>query len=144
MDRIDLHVEVPALAVEDLTREGVPAESSDAIRSRVRLARECQTRRFSELGIYENAQMSVRHLRRFCPLSSTVRNLLRKAISAFGLSARSYDRILRVARTIADLEGVADLESRHISEAISFRSLDRGVEGGRISNSTLDRAGNTT
>jgi magnesium chelatase family protein len=144
MERIDLHVEVPALPTEDLTHDDHVAESSDSIRTRVAQARVHQARRFENLGIVENGQMSVRHLRRFCRISPSVKALLQKAIQTFGLSARSYDRILRVARTIADLEGAGELESRHAAEAISFRCLDRGGETERFSKRSLDRAGNTT
>lgn len=144
MDRIDLHVEVPALVMDELTSEAISTESSETVRIRVRGARQTQLKRFENQGIFENAQMSIRHLRRFCPVSAPVRQLLKKAIQSFGLSARSYDRILRVARTIADLEGVPDLEIRHVSEAISLRSLDRGSEGERNYKTALDRGGNTT
>ena len=124
MDRIDLHVEVTPVAREELSSESV-AETSAEVRARVVRAREIQTRRFQGLGIYTNTMMSSAMIRKFCPLSDVARRLLDTAMERLQLSARAYDRIIKVARTIADLAGVEDIEPQHISEAIGYRSLDR-------------------
>lgn len=125
MDRIDLHVDVPALQVDELMDPHRPGEPSAAIRQRVQLARRRQADRLSELGLFENAQMNTRQIQKFCPIGPEGKQILRKAIHAFGLSARAYDRILRVGRTIADLEGSEGVQPAHLAEAISFRFLDR-------------------
>jgi magnesium chelatase family protein len=124
MDRIDLHVEVTPVGREEMSSDEV-AESSASIRERVMRAREVQAKRFQGLGIYTNTMMSSSMLRKFCPLSPDARRLLDAAMERLQLSARAYDRIIKVARTIADLEGVADIQPLHISEAIGYRSLDR-------------------
>ena len=123
LDRIDLIVEAPALEFEELRRRS-PAESSAAIKARVDAARQRQRERFAEDGILANARMESRQLRRFCALSAEGEQLMRDAFDSLGLSARSYDRILRVARTIADLEGAADIGTEHIAEAIQYRSFE--------------------
>ena len=128
MDRIDLHVEITPVSREELA-SAEPAESSAAVRERVMRAREHQAERFSGTGIYTNTMMSSAMLRTFCPLSPDVRRLLDGAMERLQLSARAYDRIIKVARTIADLEGKADIEPLHISEAITYRSLDRDSWG---------------
>jgi magnesium chelatase family protein len=125
LDRIDIHLEVPAVAYRDLTAKE-PAETSTGIRARVERAREVQRERFRNLpGVYANAHMSARDLRRYCRLSEPVEALLRVAITRLGLSARAYHRILKIARTIADLTGAAELAPAHVSEAIQYRTLDR-------------------
>lgn len=124
MDRIDLHVEVTPVSREEMSSDEV-AESSAVVRERVMRAREVQAKRFQGLGIYTNTMMSSAMLRKFCPLSATARRLLDAAMDRLQLSARAYDRIIKVARTIADLEGEADIQPQHISEAIGYRSLDR-------------------
>lgn len=125
LDRIDLHVEVPALTDDELlTRR--PGESSAAIRERVLAARRIQTERFGAGGpIRCNAMMEPAHLAKCCVLDSSLETLLRHAILEFGLSARAYDRILRVARTIADLAGSESIRRDHLFEAIGYRSFDR-------------------
>jgi magnesium chelatase family protein len=125
LDRIDIHLEVPAVPYRDLAT--APAEeSSAAIRARVERAREIQRRRFSDRrGVYANARMAARDLRRHCHLSGPVEALLRAAVTRLGLSARAYHRVLKIARTIADLGGSDDLTPSHVSEAIQYRSLDR-------------------
>ena len=128
MDRIDLHVEITPVSREELA-SAEPAESSAAVRERVMRARERQAERFRGTGIYTNTMMSSAMLRTFCPLSPDVRRLLDGAMKRLQLSARAYDRIIKVARTIADLEGKADIEPLHISEAITYRSLDRDSWG---------------
>ena len=125
LDRIDIHIEVNPVPFEKLSEEQL-AEPSKLIRKRVTKAREKQSERFLELeNVHYNAQMSVKQIRKFCKLSEESKNLLKNAMERLNLSARAYDRILKVSRTIADLEGVVDISSAHISEAIQYRSLDR-------------------
>jgi magnesium chelatase family protein len=125
LDRIDIHLEVPSVPYPDLVGERAE-ESSAAVRARVERAREIQRSRFSgERGIYANAHMTARHLRRHCALSSSVESLLRQAVHRLGLSARAYHRVLKIARTIADLDGAQALDTDHVSEAVQYRSLDR-------------------
>ena len=124
MDRIDLHVEIVPVLREELSSKE-EGERSAVVRERVMRARAIQAERFRGTGIYTNTMMSSSMLRRFCPLSEPVRRLLDAAMERLQLSARAYDRIIKVARTIADLAGAADIEPSHISEAITYRSLDR-------------------
>ena len=124
LDRIDIHIDVPAVKYRELRSEQ-SAESSEAIRARAERARDLQLERFRKDGIYANAQMSTRLIRRHCPLDEASEKLLEAAITRMGLSARAHDRILKVARTIADLEGSSAIQSRHIGEAVQYRSLDR-------------------
>ncbi len=125
LDRIDIHIEVTPVPFEKLsdTRKG---ESSSAIRERVIKARKIQEKRFSSFKkIHYNAQMGVKQIRSFCKLDTESNELLKSAMERLNLSARAYDRILKVSRTIADLEGSESITSNHISEAIQYRSLDR-------------------
>ncbi|MBQ5831648.1 MAG: YifB family Mg chelatase-like AAA ATPase [Alistipes sp.] len=124
MDRIDLHVEIVPVSREELSSKE-EGERSAVVRERVMRARAIQAERFRGTGIYTNTMMSSSMLRRFCPLSEPVRRLLDAAMERLQLSARAYDRIIKVARTIADLAGAAEIEPSHISEAITYRSLDR-------------------
>ena len=124
MDRIDLHVEVTPVEREEMASTTL-AESSASIRQRVMAARKVQSERFVGTGIHTNTMMSSAMLRKFCPLTAESRMLLDRAMERLQLSARAYDRIIKVARTIADLEGAADIAPTHISEAITYRSLDR-------------------
>ncbi len=124
LDRIDIHVEVPAVAYKDLMEES-SAESSADIRKRVTAARAIQSERFARTKIYCNAQMSNRHIKKHCKINEASCNLLEAAIDKLGLSARAYNRILKIARTIADLEGEPDIKVDHISEAVQYRNLDR-------------------
>lgn len=125
LDRIDIHIEVPAVKFKELTGEAM-GETSERIRERVKQAREVQTQRFrGRKGIYCNAHMGSKDIRRYCAIDSGGTALLSTAISRLGLSARAYDRILKVARTIADLDGRTAIRPAHLSEAIQYRSLDR-------------------
>jgi magnesium chelatase family protein len=137
LDRIDIHIEVPALQYKELRGAG-GAEGSAEIRARVLQARERQHARFAQAGdrtkgsakaasrqIYANAQMGTQQIRQHCELSSDAERLLERAMQQQGLSARTHDRILKVARTIADLEGAADISVKQIAEAIQYRTLDR-------------------
>ena len=124
LDRIDIHIDVPAVKYRELRAEQ-SAESSAAIRARAERARAAQLERFGNDGIYANAQMSTRLIRRHCPIDEASEKLLETAITRMGLSARAHDRILKVARTVADLEGSPAISSRHIGEAVQYRSLDR-------------------
>lgn len=124
LDRIDIHLDVPALKTEDLLN-APSGESSETIRSRVMAARQRQLERFRGEKIYANAQMSHRHIRKFCGLDKTSQKLLREAVDGLGLSARAHDKILRLARTIADIDGKENILPEHLAEAIGYRTLDR-------------------
>ena len=125
LDRIDIHIEVTPVPFEKLS-EKRKGESSVAIRKRVTAARELQTQRFKGFkNVHYNAQMNVKHIREFCKLSADSLSLLKTAMEKLNLSARAYDRILKVSRTIADLDASEDITPSHISEAIQYRSLDR-------------------
>lgn len=128
LDRIDLHLEVPSLGVEEVIADRWE-ESSEAIRERVVKAREIQRVRFREhAGVHCNAHMNTREIRQYCVLSGSCRALLKNAIESLGLSARAFDRILKVARTAADLDGSDAMLERHIAEAIHYRSMDRRMD----------------
>jgi magnesium chelatase family protein len=127
LDRIDIHIDVPAVKYREL-RSGEATESSAEIRARVERAREIQQERFSGATgqvIFANAQMTPRLIRKHCRLDAACEQLLETAMNRMGLSARAHDRILKVARTIADLEGAPELAPKHIAEGIQYRSLDR-------------------
>src|SRR6185503_18511373 len=124
MDRIDIQVDVPAVPYKDLAG-GRSAESSEIIRHRVIAARNTQLRRFFDEHVYCNAQMGPRLIRKYCVLSADCEKIMENAVTKLGFSARGYDRILKVARTVADLEGAEDLEPKHLSEAVQYRTLDR-------------------
>ncbi len=126
LDRIDIHVEAPALSIDELRQEA-PAESSAAIRERVRAARKVQAARLDDEGVACNARMGHRHIRKHCALDKSLGDLLQQAMEQLNLSARAYDRILKVARTIADLAGSERIEAPHLLEAIQYRSLDRAL-----------------
>jgi magnesium chelatase family protein len=124
LDRIDIHIEVQKVEFEQLT-EKRKGEKSEDIRKRVLIAREIQMERYKDLKISYNAQIGPREIEKFCELDATSFNLIKLAMEKLNLSARAYDRILKVARTIADLEESENILSQHISEAIQYRSLDR-------------------
>jgi magnesium chelatase family protein len=126
LDRIDIHIEVPAVRYRDLTAR-MTSESSQAIKNRIDSARAIQRSRLNEDGTLCNAGMTSAHIKKFCPLDEESHCLLEMAVDTLGLSARAFTRILKVARTIADLDDEPDIQSHHISEAIQYRSLDRQV-----------------
>ncbi|MBQ8751533.1 MAG: YifB family Mg chelatase-like AAA ATPase [Clostridia bacterium] len=124
LDRIDLHIEVPPVEFAQLSSKA-PAESSAAIRKRVNAARALQLARFSDSGILSNAHIPAGQLKTWCPLTDGATALLKNAFEHMGLSARAYDRLLKVARTIADLDGAEVIDAAHVAEAVQYRSLDR-------------------
>lgn len=126
MDRIDIHIDVPAVKFNELRGKGVqPGEPSQAVRERVIYARETQVKRLNGDGVFSNSAMSPAQIRKHCALDTDSEALLEKAMVRQGLSARAHDRILKVARTIADLGASENITAAHISEAINYRSLDR-------------------
>ena len=126
MDRIDIHIDVPAVKFNELRGKGTPqSESSTEIRERVIRARTIQLERLGDDGAFSNSAMTPKQIREFCPLDSESEELLERAMTRQGLSARAHDRILKVARTIADLEASPQIKPVHLSEAINYRSLDR-------------------
>ncbi len=128
LDRIDMHIEVVPVEIGEFSRNR-PAEPSEAVRDRVVAARNRQTERFRDDNIHSNAMMSTRHLQKYCPLTPESSRLLQGAMERLSLSARAYDRIIKLARTIADLENEPQIKEAHIAEAIQYRSLDRETWG---------------
>ena len=127
LDRIDIHIEVPALKYDEL-KSTATGESSFDIRNRVNRAREVQLGRYrGKKGIYCNAHLGSKDIRKHCAIDEEAQSLLKTAIERFGLSARAYDKVLKVARTIADLDGVESIKTQHVAEAIQYRSLDKNV-----------------
>jgi magnesium chelatase family protein len=126
LDRIDIHVEVPAADFKELSST-VPGTSSTEIRQQVTAARHAQTERFKGKSILYNAQMSSKQIRQYCKLDAQGLNLLKISVNELGLSARAHDKILRVARTIADLDASEDIQFHHLSEATNYRMLDRDI-----------------
>lgn len=125
LDRIDLHVEVTPVPFSELSSTN-KGENSASIRERVIKARDIQTERYKDHpGMYANAQMSSKQLREICVINKAGEALLKRAMERLNLSARAYDRILKVSRTVADLAGSADINAEHLAEAIQYRSLDR-------------------
>jgi magnesium chelatase family protein len=126
LDRIDIHIDIPAVRFRELVGEAPPdIEDSSTVRQRVIKARERQCQRFATNGIFSNAAMTPRLIRAYCRIDSESEAMLERAMSRLGLSARAYDRILKVSRTIADLEDSEDIQSAHVAEAVHYRSLDR-------------------
>lgn len=126
LDRIDIHCDVPAVRFKELS-DGEGGEYSKDVKARVNKARKIQIERFDGKKIHSNSQMSSRYIKKFCDIDEDGKRLLETALNKLGLSARAYTRILKVARTIADLEAEERIKSHHLSEAIQYRSLDRGV-----------------
>jgi magnesium chelatase family protein len=126
LDRIDIHIDVPAVKFRDLTGDAPPeTDDSVSIRERVIKARQQQRDRLADDKIFSNAEMTPRMIRRYCQIDSDSEQMLERAMTRLGLSARAYDRILKVSRTIADLEGSEPIRSAHVAEAVGYRSLDR-------------------
>lgn len=128
IDRLDIHISVPPVDFENLSGSE-PAESSAEIKKRVDRARKIQLERFRGTGIACNAKMDAASTRKFCPLSEGAMMLLKTAFNRLSLSARAYDKVLRIARTVADLAGEETIEAEHISEAIQYRSFDQEYFG---------------
>jgi magnesium chelatase family protein len=124
LDRIDIHIDAPALSIAELRSEK-PGENSTTLRERIQTARERQHARFTGTAITSNARMTHAQIRKHCAIDSTLGDLLQHAMEQLSLSARAYDRILKVARTIADLAAADRIEAPHLLEAIQYRSLDR-------------------
>ena len=124
LDRIDIHIEVPAVPYRQLSSD-YQSESSAKIRERVVATRQIQLQRFSGENVYSNGQMKTRHIKKFCRLNDAAQRLLETAVQKLALSARAYTRVLKLSRTIADMEGSADIGAKHLSEAIQYRSMDR-------------------
>ena len=129
LDRIDIHLEVPSLPSQELLVSHSKTESSAEIKSRTTRARNAQQERYQNTGIFTNAQMNQKQLKKFCVLKQEGQDLLKAAIDELGLSARAHDKVLRVARTIADLAGQEEILTEHIAEAIQYRCLDRNRWG---------------
>jgi len=130
LDRIDIHIEVTPVAFSELSSERT-SEPSEKIRERVINARKIQSKRFeNNPGVYCNAQMNEKTLRSICKIDEAGQTLLKNAMEKLGLSARAYDRILKVSRTIADLDSSETIQNQHLAEAIQYRSLDRDNWGG--------------
>jgi len=128
LDRVDIHLNVPPVAYDDLAARA-PAESSESVRARVEAARDRQLHRFRQApGIYANAHMGPRELGRYVKIDTATEAVLKAAIVKLGLSARAYHRVLKLARTLADLEGAEQVGPAHVSEAIQYRVLDRGTQ----------------
>ena len=126
LDRIDIHLEVPAVPFRELSAQR-PGTSSSQMREAVLAARLRQVERFKDCGTRSNARMTSRQIREFCRLDPPAAELLRAAVADLGLSARAHDKVLRVARTVADLDAADALTAAHVSEAINYRLLDRGL-----------------
>ena len=126
MDRIDLQVEVPAVPYDDLQKKAGGVDSA-TMRERILDARRVQAYRYKDYPIFTNSELSGRTLDEFCPLNKAEHDFLKQAVEQLGLSARAYTRILRIARTIADLDHSTDIALNHLAEAVNYRNMDRGV-----------------
>jgi magnesium chelatase family protein len=124
LDRIDIHIDVPAVKFKELASESA-GETSAQVRERVVEARRIQIERFAGEGVYSNAQMGSRLIRKHCGIDTSSKAMLEETMTRLGLSARAYGRILKVSRTLVDLEGKEAIEAQHVSEAIQYRTLDR-------------------
>ena len=125
-DRIDIHVDVPAIRYRDLAEDSEHIETSGTIRLRINRAREVQKNRYKHLrGVHANAHLEPRSIKKYCAVDSEGEKILRRSIDSFGFSARAYHRILKVSRTIADLDGEEEIKVHHVSEAVQYRTLDR-------------------
>lgn len=127
LDRIDIHIELQNIKIDLLTSEHIPQETSEEVKTRVEKAREIQKRRYRKDKMFFNSQMNHKQIRKHCVLSSEAKNILQAAAKEFGFSARAYDKILKVSRTIADLQEKEEILPEHISEAVHYRSLDKNL-----------------
>lgn len=127
LDRIDLQIEVPRITYQELSGTREP-ESSATIRTRFEAARNIQRERLAPFGLHSNSSMAARHIRKFCQVDEQGHKLLEMVTDRLGLSARTYSRILKVARTIADLAGAENIRQPHLAEAIQYRGLDRRTQ----------------
>ena len=126
LDRIDIHIEVPATEYKELASR-LPGTSSAEMREQVIVARRAQAERFGDNRSIYNANLSSRQLREYCPLNRECQNIMKTSVNEMGLSARAHDKILRVARTIADLNASDQIEANHLQEAVNYRILDRNL-----------------
>jgi len=124
LDRVDIHVDVPRVPFSELSQSTIP-EASFCVRKRVERARQLQLERFQGTGIYSNAQMGATHIKRFAFLDGEAVLLIQRAVDKLGMSARGHSRVVKIARTIADIEGTPLILHRHVAEAIQYRSIDR-------------------
>ncbi len=124
LDRIDIHIEVKSVKFDELS-SNESEESSEIIKERVNKAREIQIERYKEDGIFSNSELTPELIKKYCPLDDEGKTLLKNAFETLGFSARAHDRVLKLARTIADLEGSQNIKRNHIAEAILYRNLDR-------------------
>jgi magnesium chelatase family protein len=124
IDRIDIHIDVPAVPYDQLASDRDGTDSA-ALRQQVINARQIQSQRFADTVIFTNAQMNSRQIRQFCKLDDSCRTLLKQAVYELGLSARAHDKVIKIARTIADLDAAENIQSPHVAEAIQYRRLDR-------------------
>ena len=124
VDRIDIHIEVPAVPFQDLANKK-DGTDSDKMRKQVLKARQQQHARFGKSKIFTNSQMNSRQVRQYCPLDGTGTAMLKQSVYEMGLSARAHDKVLKIARTIADIEGSENIQPTHLGEAIQYRRLDR-------------------
>jgi magnesium chelatase family protein len=128
LDRIDIHVEVPAIHFRELACDSGDGENSSNVRQRVNRAREIQKKRYNGMkNVHANAHIGPRAIRQFCGVDDDGKRIFQRAMEAFGFSARVYHRILKVSRTIADLAGEEGITARHIAEAVQYRTLDRKI-----------------
>nr|WP_252187866.1 YifB family Mg chelatase-like AAA ATPase [Anaeromonas frigoriresistens] len=125
LDRIDIHIEVSPVNFEDLKNRNIKSESSAKIRNRVNECRELQINRYKEDRVFSNSELQGRNINKYCKINNESEKILKNAFDKLGLSARAYNKILKVARTIADLDGCDDITENHILEAIQYRSMDR-------------------
>src|SRR5205085_8496263 len=124
LDRFDIQIDVPPVKSQELLCDNFEAENSEAIRKRVCDAREVQLERYRKQRLYSNAQLPAKLIKNYCKLDAAGLTLMEKAIRKFHLSARAYHRVLKVSRTIADLDACAEIQTQHLAEAIQYRSLD--------------------
>lgn len=124
LDRIDIHIEVPQVKYEKLDNS-ISSETSNKIKKRVNAARNIQIHRYQECGIFSNSELTTNLIEKYCKLNDESKHIMKKAFEKLGLSVRAYNKILKIARTIADLDNSNDIQTDHIAEAIQYRTLDR-------------------